>query len=283
MNKRKFLLQLSSFTEYFQVPGGLEFGPHLPPLKEKDLVKMKRKKKKSKEKAEKDRAARLFQRQEKLRRRVEKLQRRAEKREEEKKIRAEQGEPEVRKARRSTRKGNHCSEKVDAVIFKVLGRSHKKTAPKSKDKKVRKEEVAGPKWRHGMREEKHEDRTGKGQKVKKRGQNTRTVKKQPVEKQPVEKPLEEKPVEQQPKEKQALEKQPCFNIGHMKQPLEEEKPCVDVGADYEADGAHFGHCDGTVELAWPLGPDCDGEAELARPLSNQTLLEPTPPCQVRTK
>ena len=43
-------MQLSSFTEYFQVPG-LVFGPDLLPLKVKDLVKMKRKKKKSKEKA----------------------------------------------------------------------------------------------------------------------------------------------------------------------------------------------------------------------------------------
>ena len=34
--ERKFIphksLELNSFTEYFQVPGGLEFGPHLPPL-----------------------------------------------------------------------------------------------------------------------------------------------------------------------------------------------------------------------------------------------------------
>ena len=220
---------------------------------------MKRKKKKSKEKAEKDRAARLLQRQEKLRRREEKLQRRAERREEEKKIRAEQGEPEVRKAERSTRKGNHCSEKVDAVILKVLGRSHKKTAPKSKDKKVRKEEVTGPKWRHGMREERHEDPTGKGQKEKKRAETTKTVE----EKQP----LEQQPMKQASEEKQLVE-QPCFDF--------------DVGPDLEADGGPLGSGDGAEALAWPLGPDCAGPSS-GDGAAEQTQLEPAPPCQVRRK
>ena len=103
-------MDLNSFTEYFQVPGGLEFGPHLPPLKVKDLVKMKRKKRKSKEKAEKDRAARLFEKQEKLRRREEKLKRRATKREEERQCRAEGGEADVKKAKRRDPKSNHGCE-----------------------------------------------------------------------------------------------------------------------------------------------------------------------------
>ena len=236
---------------------------------------MKRKKKKSKEKAEKDRAARLLQRQEKLRRREEKLQRRAERREEEKKIRAEQGEPEVRKAERSTRKGNHCSEKVDAVILKVLGRSHKKTAPKSKDKKVKREEVAGPNWRHGMREERHEDRTGKGQQERKGAEKTKTVEeKQPLEQQPMKQASEEKQLVEQALE----EKQPCVNVGPM------EQPCFDfdVGPDLEADGGPLGSGDGAEALAWPLGPDCAGPSS-GDGAAEQTQLEPSPPCQVSRK
>ena len=225
---------------------------------------MKRKKKKSKEKAEKDRAARQFQRQEKLRRREEKLQRRAERREEEKKIRAEQGEPEVRKAERSTRKGNHCSEKVDAVILKVLGRSHKKTAPKSKDKKVKREEVAGPKWRHGMREERHEDRTGKGKKRTEKAVQERQPAEQPLEQQSTKQALEEKQLVEQVLE----EKQPCVNVGPM------EQPCFlfDVGPDLEADGEPLGNGDGAETLTWPIGPDCTA------PGSGD---EPSPPRQVR--
>ena len=118
-----------------------------------------------------------------------------------------------------------------------------------------------------MREERHEHCPGKGQKVKKWGGKTKTVE--------MEQPLEKQPMEQQVME----EKQPCVEEGCV------EQPCFafDLGADYEAEGGHCGQGDGAVALAWPLGPDCDGEAELARPLSNQTLLEPTPPCQVRTK
>ena len=255
-------MQLSLFTEYFQVPG-LVFGPDLLPLKFK-MTKQRRKMVKKKAETERKRKAAI---PEKQRRRAERLQRRAERREEEKKSRAESGEPEVRKAKRSARKGNHGSEKVDATILKVLGRSQKRTAPKSKDKKVMKEKVAGPKWRHGMREARQEDRTGRRLKVKKVGEKTKTVEeKRPVEKQPAEKPFE-----QQPAEKEA-----CVNVGHEEQPLEEEEeePCVDMGADYEADGANFGHGDGAKALSWPLGPDC------AAPSSGDGALPPslqTPP------
>ena len=280
-------LDLNSFTEYFQVPG-LEFGPHLPPLKVKDLVRMKRKYKKSKENAEKDRAARLSQRQEKLKRRDEKLQRRAAKRQEERQRRAEGGEAEVKRAKAKNRdpKSNHGSEKVDATILKVLGRSHKRMVPERKDKKVPKGEVAGPIWRHGMREERHEHCPGRGQKVKKWGEKTKTVEEkqpaeQPLEKQPAEQPLEKQLVEQALEEKELVEqvleeKQPCVNVGPM------EQPCFDfdVGPDLEADEGPLDNGDGAEALAWPLGPDCAGPNS-GNGTAKQTLLEPTPPRQVR--
>ena len=91
----------------------------------------------------------------------------------------------------------------------------------------------------------------------------------PVENQPVEKPMDQQVIE---------EKQPCVEDGCVERP----RFAFDLGADYEAEGGHFGQGDGAVALAWPLGPDCDGTAE--QPLSIQTPLEPAPPCnQVRRK
>ena len=70
----------------------------------------------------------------------------------------------------------------------------------------------------------------------------------------------------------------CVEDGCVERP----RFAFDLGADYEAEGGHFGQGDGAVALAWPLGPDCDGTAE--QPLSIQTPLEPVPPCnQVRRK
>ena len=132
----------------------------------------------------------------------------------------------MKRAKAKTRdpKSNHGSEKVDATILKVLGRSHKRMVPERKDKKVPKGEVAGPIWRHGMREERHEHCPGKGQKVKKWGGKTKTVE--------MEQPLEKQPMEQQVME----EKQPCVEEGCV------EQPCFafDLGADYEAEGGHCG-------------------------------------------
>ena len=169
------------------MPTGLLFGPDfqagpnrldLPPKFKKTKGKTK-KKVKSRSKGEpRSKVQRERKREEKKNRREEKLQRRQERREEEKSRRAEQGETEVRKAKRSVRKQNLCSERVDATIIKVLGRAQKRTVPKRKEKKVQKE-VAGPIWRHGMREERHEH----CQNVKIEGRRTKTVRKeQPDEK-----------------------------------------------------------------------------------------------------
>ena len=120
-----------------------------------------------------------------------------------------------------------------------------------------------------MREERHEDRTGKGQQERKGAEKTKTVEeKQPLEQQPMKQASEEKQLVEQALE----EKQPCVNVGPM------EQPCFDfdVGPDLEADGGPLGSGDGAEALAWPLGPDCAGP-------SSGDQLEPTPPCQVRTK
>ena len=140
------------------MPPGLKFGPDLllPSFK---VVKKPRKKVTSRAKAEKTRKNQREGREaERQRRRDEKLSRRKARREEKKLSRAERGEPEVMKAKKSTRKSSHGTEEVDAIILKVLGRSRKtkKVGPKLKAEKVG---VAGPKWRHGMREERHESRT----------------------------------------------------------------------------------------------------------------------------
>ena len=243
------------------------FGPYpLPlPLKLK-RTKTPRKKVKSRAKAEKTRVSKRPEKQkEESRRRAERLLRRANKREEEKKSRAERGEPEVLKAKKSTRKSSHGTEEVDAIILKVLGRSHnsKKAESKSKGKKAKKEKVAEPKWRHGMREERHEDRTGKVQKKK----LSRKLK--------------------------AIQVFLCAdNLDNTKTAEGKQSkaeacqvlPIVDVGTDYEADGGLFDLGDGAAALAWPLGPEnalpSSGEeaAALVSPLPAQTPLDPEAFC-----
>ena len=234
------------------MPTGLLFGPDfpagpnrldLPPKFKKTKAKTKRKVKSRSKGESRSKLQRERKREDKKKRWEEKLQRREERRE---KRRVEQGETGVRKAKRSVRKQNHCYERVDATIMKVLGRSLKKTAPKSKDKNVNKEVVGGPKWKHGMREEMHED-------CPKRGVKTNAAeKKQPVKKVQL--------VETQPREKQPAER--LMVQQPLEQALEEKQPCVDGG---------------------PLEQPCssDEATKLMWPLSNQTLLEPLPPCQVR--
>ena len=254
-------MKLNIFKQFvLQMPPGLNlmFGPDpLPlPLKLK-RTKTPRKKVKSRAEAEKMRKSQRPERQkEESRRRAEKLKRRASRREEEKKSRAERGEPEVLKSKKSTRKSSHGTEEVDAIILKVLGRSQKtkKVAPKPKAEKV---EVAGTKWRHGMREEKHEVCTGKKLKASQVSPSKDNLDKT--------KPLEER--------------QPNSDVFQV-------LPIVDVGPDYQADGGHLkSNGDGAEALAWPLAPDCaapscgEEAAELASPLlPAQNLLSPEAFC-----
>ena len=194
-------------------------GRDLPPLKFK-RSKGPWKKVKSRALAERTRQRRKAERKT---RRKERLERRAVRREDEKLRRAENGEPPVTKAKKCVRKSNHGTEKVDATILKVLGRAPKcrKVASKSRAEKVETPEVAGPKWRHGMREERHEGRCVKAKREKK----SPAVQSEP------------KVVE----EKQGGEAE-----------VRQVVPIVDVGPDYGADGGEFSNGDGAVELVWPL-------------------------------
>ena len=165
---------------------GLVFGPHLPPLKIKDLKVKKRLKKEKKTMME-----RRSDRQEREEKRKERLQRRAAKREEEKQRRAEGGDAEVKKAKTKKRdtKSNHGTEQVDAVILKLLGKSHKSkiVAGKGKkgvvgQKKVDSKGTVGTKWRPGMRGEggdkmQRRQRIQQRRKLMKRAQAERSLKK----------------------------------------------------------------------------------------------------------
>ena len=241
------------------------FGPDplLPlPLKFK-RTKTPRKKVKSRAKAEKTRVSQRPERQkEESRRRAERLLRRANKREEEQKSRAERGELEVTKAKKSVWKGSHGTEEVDAIILKVLGRSQKskKVVQKSRAKKVESPEVAGPKWRHGMQEERHEGRTLA---------KTRRKQLKASQVSPSSGNLD--------KAKSLEERQPKAGVGQV-------LSMVEVGPDYQADGGHFSNGDGAEALVWPLGPDyaelSNGEemAELASPLPAKNPLDPETFC-----
>ena len=260
-------MTLNIFKPFFlQMPPGLNlmFGPDpLPlPLKFK-RTKTLRKKVKSRTKAERTRV-----KDERQKRRAERLERRASRRAEEKKGRAERGEPEVSKPKRSVRKSSHGTEEVDAIILKVLGRSQKskKVASKFKNRMVKKEEVAGPTWRHGMQEERHEVRSGKARQEK----------------------------SQRKKLKASQVSGGAGNIGKIKTVKEKQPksdfcqvlPIIDAGPDYEADGGHLeSNGDGAEALAWPLAPDCaapscgEEAAELASPpLPAQNLLSPEAFC-----
>ena len=249
------------------MPPGLKFGPDLllPSFK---VVKKPRKKVTSRAKAERTRQNQREDRQaERQRRRDEKLSRRKARREEKKLSRAERGEPEVMKVKKSTRKSSHGTEEVDAIILKVLRRSHKsnKVATKVKDKMVAKEKVAGSTWRHGMREERHEERSGKAQQEKSQREKLKASQVSGG-------------AGNMGKIKSVKEKQPKSNVCKV-------LPIVDVGPDCQADGGHLeGNGDGAEALAWPLEPDCaapssvEVAAELASPLPAQNPLDPEAFC-----
>ena len=163
---------------------GLVFGPHLPPLKIKDL-KVKTKTKKEK----KTMMERRSDRQEREEKRKERLLRRAAKREEERQRRAEGGVAEVKKAKKRDPKSNHGTERIDAVIRKLLGKSRKSkgVAGKGKtsvvgQKQVKSKGTVGTKWRPGMREEvgdrmQRRQRIQQRRKLMKRAQAERSLKK----------------------------------------------------------------------------------------------------------
>ena len=236
---------------------------NLPSLKFKE-VKAKKKKVKSRAEAERERKDKRPERQKK---REDWLQRRAKRREEEKKSRAERGEPEGKKAKRSVRKSSHGTEEVDATILKVLGKSHKskKEGSKVKDRMVEKEVVARQTWRHGLREERHEDRTGKAQQEKSWRKKLKASKVSSSK-------------DNLGKPKTLEERQPKADIGQV-------LPMVDVGPDHQADGGDFGNGDGAAALVWSLGPDhtapSSGEeaAELGSLQPAQNLLDPEAFCR----
>ena len=221
------------------VPGLADFsaGNDLPPVKFKRRKEL-RKKVKTRAEAERMRKSKRLERQ---MRREARLQKRADQREEEKQRRADNGEPPVTKSKKCARTNNYGTEEVDAIILKVLGRSQKsrKVESKSRVKRVEKPEMAQPKWRHGMREERHEGRYVKAKE-----------KKSPVQCPPASKVESELKVVE---EKQGGEAE-----------VHQVVSIVDLGSDYGADGGEVSNGDGALELVWPL------------PI--QSPLEPMPVC-----
>ena len=156
-------------------------------------------------------------------------------------------------------KTHHGTEQVDATIIKLLGRSHKshkRMAPKSKDKKVK--EVAGPKWRHGMREERNESRRVKAKPPKKTSEKMEKSKAKATVRQPKAGVQQVVPT---------VDVGPDYEADKLDWAEEKQSklvPIVDVGPDFEADEGLCGSGEGAAELAWPL------------PI--QAPLEAMPPC-----
>ena len=149
------------FNVCYQVPLGLNMmsGPDPRPLKFKKMKAPRKQKVKSRSERER---MRLDRQPERKKKREEWLNRRAKKREEEKLARAESGEPEVTKAKaKRNPKSNHGKEQIDAIILKLLGKSHKSEKVCVKGKKKKAEKKKGEtqqgadqmKWKPGMKEE----------------------------------------------------------------------------------------------------------------------------------
>ena len=258
------------------MPRGLLFGPDLPAGPDRpDLPpKFKKTKRKTKRNVMWSKGLgkvtwskgemRSRKREERKQKREERLLMRAQRREEEKQRKAEMGEPveaKVKAKRHAKRdaKTHHGTEQVDATIIKLLGRSHKshkRMAPKSKDKKV--EEVAGPKWRHGMREERNESRRVKAKPPKKTSEKMEKSKAKATVRQPKAGVQQVVPT---------VDVGPDYEADKLDWAEEKQSklvPIVDVGPDFEADEGLCGSGDGAAELAWPL------------PI--QAPLEAMPPC-----
>ena len=175
-------MKLISFKCYFQMPTGLVFGPcRAPPPKfrrRKTATRKpwywsqteKKRKLWSKSGSERKRKAEVPERKKKREELSRKkkmedlLKTRAQRREEKQQRKVETSKHLV--AKRDT-KSHHGGEQVDATILKVLGRSYKsckRVAPKMiKKSDLQVEEVAAPKWRPGMREERRESWSARAQ------------------------------------------------------------------------------------------------------------------------
>ena len=256
------------------MPRGLLFGPDLPAGPDRpDLPpKFKKTKRKTKRNVMWSKGLgkvtwskgemRSRKREERKQKREERLLMRAQRREEEKQRKAEMGEPvEAKVKAKRDAKSHHGTEQVDATIIKLLGRSHKshkKVAVKSKSKDKKVEEVAAPKWRHGMREERNESRRVKAKPPKKTSEKMEKSKAKATVRQPKAGVQQVVPT---------VDVGPDYEADKLDWAEEKQSklvPIVDVGPDFEADEGLCGSGDGAAELAWPL------------PI--QAPLEAMPPC-----
>ena len=295
------------------MPKGLLFGPDLrrqdrpdlPPKFKKTKGKMKRKvtsrsKGESRSKVQRDR-----KREERKRKREDRQVMRAQRRKEETQRKAERGEPIVTKVKaKRDFKSNRGEEQVDATILKLLGKTQKskKVGPR---RRVAKPEVAVPKWRHGMREERHESRSVKAKSPKETSVTEKMREKiRPASKEKMRRAaVKSKAKAAASGEIVISSERPNLNLSFSRKKkkagaadekqamagVQQVVPTVNVGPDYEADGL-----DWAVEKQCKLvpmvdvGPDYEAEgglcgsgvgaSELAWPLPVQAPLEPMPPC-----
>ena len=249
------------------MPRGLLFGPDLPAGKDRPDLPPKFKKTKRKMKRtvksrspgeSRSKVQRARKGEDGKKKREERLLIRAHRREEEKQRKADMGEPVVTKVKaKRDAKSHHGTEQVDATIIKLLGRSHKshkKVAVKSKEKKV--EEVAGPIWRHGMREERHECRSVRAQPPNKTSE--KMEKSQPKAAVSEEIVISSEQLNQFFSKEESKTRAGRAGSGEAdKLDWAEEKqselpPIVDVGPDYEADGGLCSSGVRATELEWPF-------------------------------
>ena len=277
----------------------------LPPKFKKTKGKMKRKvtsrsKGESRSKVQRDR-----KREERKRKREDRQVMRAQRRKEETQRKAERGEPIVTKVKaKRDFKSNRGEEHVDATILKLLGKTQKskKVGPR---RRVAKPEVAVPKWRHGMREERHESRSVKAKSPKETSVTEKMREKiRPASKEKMRRAAEKSKAKAAASGEIVISSErPNLNLSfsrkkkkagaadekQAKAGVQQVVPTVNVGSDYEADGL-----DWAVEKQCKLvpmvdvGPDYEAEgglcgsgvgaSELAWPLPVQAPLEPMPPC-----
>ena len=277
----------------------------LPPKFKKTKGKMKRKvtsrsKGESRSKVQRDR-----KREERKRKREDRQVMRAQRRKEETQRKAERGEPIVTKVKaKRDFKSNRGEEHVDATILKLLGKTQKskKVGPR---RRVAKPEVAVPKWRHGMREERHESRSVKAKSPKETSVTEKMREKiRPASKEKMRRAAEKSKAKAAASGEIVISSErPNLNLSfsrkkkkagaadekQAKAGVQQVVPTVNIGPDFEAD-----RLDWAVEKQCKLvpivdvGPDYEadgglcgsgeGASELAWPLPIQAPLEPMPPC-----
>ena len=274
-------MKLISFKLYFQMPTGLVFGPsRAPPPKFRRMKTATRKpwywsqtekKRKlwSKSGSERKRKAELPERKKnredlsRKKKREDRLKTREQRMEEEK----QRKEEATKKKAKRDAKSHHGVEQVDATIFKVLGRSYKSCkrvslkSRKKSDQKGGVEEIAAPKWRHGMRKERRESWSARAQLRRKR---TPIIKHLVKTKAAVSGQIVICSEQKTSTESYSKEDETKTVEEKKAEAAHQVPPIVDVGADYEADGGQCSSGDGAVEMSWPL------------PI--QAQLEPMPPC-----